>query len=240
MIRAVIAGRSRVHSEALAAALSQSRHVQVLATASHPQEVLALLGEVIPDIVLVDFATSEAVKIVADIRRRTPNVKVVAITLGESEAEVIQLAEAGVAGYLLPDGSLDDLVIAIESAVRGELYCPPRVAFTLLRRLGALAASLRDDEEKATHSPLRALTGREREILQLVDDGMTNKGIAGRLVIELATVKNHVHNILKKLHVHRRIDASAWYRRGGFHLKLEPQKYYPGRVEAKAPPRESR
>src|SRR2546426_2625688 len=143
MIRAVIAGRSRVHSEALAAALSQGRHVQVLATASHPQEVLALLGEVIPDIVLVDFATSEAVKIVADIRHRTPNVKVVAITLGESEAEVIQLAEAGVAGYLLPDGSLDDLVIAIESAVRGELYCPPRVSFTLLRRLGALAASLK-------------------------------------------------------------------------------------------------
>src|SRR5439155_11639947 len=99
MIRAVIAGRSRVHSEALAAALSQGRRVQVLATASHPQEVLALLGEVIPDIVLVDFARSEAVKIVADIRRRTPNVKVVAITLGESEAEVIQLAEAGVAGY---------------------------------------------------------------------------------------------------------------------------------------------
>ena len=168
MIRALIAGRSRVHSEALAAALSQGRHVQVLATASHPQEVLALLGEVMPDIVLVDFATSEAVKIVADIRRRTPSVKVVAITLGESEAEVIQLAEAGVAGYLLPDGSLDDLVI------------------------------------------------------------------------ELATVKNHVHNILKKLHVHRRIDASAWYRRGGFHLKLEPQKYSSGRVEAKAPPRESR
>src|SRR5256884_6381861 len=150
MIRAVIAGRSRVHSEALAAALSQGRRVQVVATASHPQEVLALLGEVIPDIVLVDFARSEAVKIVADIRRRTPNVKVVAITLGESEAEVIQLAEAGVAGYLLPDGSLDDLVIAIESAVRGELNCPPRVAFTLLRRLGALAATLRDRSAEHT------------------------------------------------------------------------------------------
>ncbi len=222
MIRAIIAGRSRVHSEALAAALSHGRRVQVLATVSRPQEVLALVGEVTPDIVLVDFATPDAVKIVADIRRRTPNVKVVAITLGETEAEVIQLAEAGVAGYVLPDGSLDDLIIAVESAVRGELYCPPRVAFTLLRRLGALAASLKDDEEKATHSPLRALTGREREILHLVDDGMTNKAIARGLVLEVATVKNHVHNILKKLHVHRRIDASTWYRQGGFHLKLDP------------------
>src|SRR5437870_8776114 len=157
MIRAVIAGRSRVHSEALAAALSHGRRFQGLATASRPQEVLALVGEVTPDIVLVDFATTDAVKIVADIRRRTPNVKVVAITLGESEAEVIQLAEAGVAGYVLPDGSLDDLIIAVESAVRGELYCPPRVAFTLSRRRGALAASLKDDEERATHRPLQAL-----------------------------------------------------------------------------------
>jgi len=222
MIRAVIAGRSRVHSEALAAALSRGRRVQVLATASRPQEVLALVGEVTPDIVLVDFATPDAVRIVADIRRRTPNVKVVAITLGETEAEVIQLAEAGVAGYVLPDGSLDDLIIAVESAVRGELYCPPRVAFTLLRRLSALAAGLRDEKEEATQSPLGALTGREREILQLVDDGMTNKAIARGLVLEVATVKNHVHNILKKLHVHRRIDASTWYRRGGFPLKLDP------------------
>jgi len=222
MIRAVIAGRSRVHSEALAAALSQGRRVQVLATASRPQEVLALVGEVTPDIVLVDFATPDAVRIVVDIRRRTPRVKVVAITLGETETEVIQLAEAGVVGYVLPDGSLDDLIIAVESAVRGELYCPPRVAFTLLRRLSALAAGLRDEKEEATQSPLGALTGREREILQLVDDGMTNKAIARGLVLEVATVKNHVHNILKKLHVHRRIDASTWYRRGGFHLKLDP------------------
>ena len=220
MIRAVIAGRSRVHGEALAAALSHGRRVRVLATVSHPHEVLARLVEA-PDIVLVNYATPEAVRIVADIRRRAPNVRVVAITLGETEAEVIQLAEAGVAGYVLPDGSLDDLIIAVESAVRGELYCPPRMAFSLLRRLGVMATVLRDEEQGATHSPLGALSGREREILQLVDEGMANKAIARRLVIELPTVKNHVHNILKKLHVHRRIDASTWYRQGGFHLKLD-------------------
>jgi two-component system, NarL family, nitrate/nitrite response regulator NarL len=222
VIRALIAGRPRVHGEALAAALSAGRRVQVLATASHPQEVLALLGEVTPDVVVLDFATPEAVAIVADIWRRKPNVKVVAVTLGESEAEVIQLAEAGVAGYVLPDGSLDDLTIAVESAARGELYCPPRVAFTLLRHLGAIAAALRNEDQDAAHSLLRALTPREREILQLVDAGMSNKAIARRLVIELATVKNHVHNILKKLHVHRRIEASAWYRQGAFHFKLDP------------------
>jgi len=222
MIRALIAGRSRVHREALALALSQARRVRVLGTASHREEILARLVEAPPDIVLVDFAMPEAATIVAEIRRRTPSVKVVAITLGETEAEVIQLAEAGVAGYVLPDGSLDDLIIAVESAVRGELYCPPRVAFTLLRRVGAIAlGSVTASKEQAALSPVHELTGREREILQLVDQGMSNKQIARHLGIEVATAKNHVHNILQKLHVHRRIDASSWYRQGGFHLKLE-------------------
>lgn len=222
MIRALIAGRSRVHREALALALSQSRRVRVLGTASHREEILTHLAEAPPDIVLVDFAMPEAASIVAEIRRRTPSVKVVAITLGDTEAEVIQLAEAGVAGYVLPDGSLDDLTIAVESAVRGELYCPPRVAFTLLRRVGAIALGARQRSKPETEpSPVDELTGREREILQLVDQGMSNKQIARQLGIEVATAKNHVHNILRKLHVHRRIEASDWYRQGGFHLKLE-------------------
>src|SRR5438067_1592749 len=211
MIRALIAGRSRVHREALALALSQARRVRVLGTASHREEILARLVEAPPDIVLVDFAMPEAATIVAEIRRRTPSVKVVAITLGETEAEVIQLAEAGVAGYVLPDGSLDDLVIAVESAVRGELYCPPRVAFTLLRRVGAIALGKDRNKKEAEdeHSPIHALTDRERQILQLVDQSMSNKQIARHLGIEVATAKNHVHNILQKLHVHRRIDASS-------------------------------
>src|SRR2546423_5503655 len=216
MIRALIAGRSRVHREALALALSQARRVRVLGTASHREEILARLVEAPPDIVLVDFAIPEAATIVAEIRRRTPSVKVVAITLGETEAEVIQLAEAGVAGYVLPDGSLDDLIIAVESAVRGELYCPPRVAFTLLRRVGAIAlGSVTASKEQAALSPVHELTGREREILQLVDQGMSNKQIARHLGIEVATAKNHVHNILQKPPVHRRTDASSWHRQGG-------------------------
>src|SRR2546430_3622603 len=223
MIRALIAGRSRVHREALAVALSQARGVRVLGTASPRAEILTHLGESPPDIVLVDFGMPEAAGIGAEIRGRAASVKVVAITLGETETEVIQLAEAGVAGYVLPDGSLDDLVIAVESAVRGELYCPPRVAFTLLRRVGAMALGKDRNEKEGEeeHSPIHALTDRERQILQLVDQSMSNKQIARHLGIEVATAKNHVHNILQKLHVHRRIDASSWYRQGGFHLKLE-------------------
>ena len=221
MIRALIAGRCRVHLEALAAAVSQSSAVEVLGTASHRLDILASARDDSPDIVLIDATMTDAANIVRDVRQHAKGVKVVVITMGETEAEITQLAEAGVAGYVLPDGSLDDLLIAMQSAARGELYCPPRVAFSLLRRVGALAATLSQELAAETHSPFDALTRREREILGLVDQGMSNKEIARQLGIELATAKNHVHNILEKLHVHRRINASTWYRRGGFHLKLE-------------------
>ena len=219
MIRALICSRCRVHLDALSAALSQGQRVRVLGMASNRAEVLPLLhGEIRPGVVLIDVTMTEAVAMVTDIRSHAPGVKVVVITVGETEAEITQLAEAGVAGYVLPDGSLDDLVVALESAVRGELCCPPRVAFSLLRRVGALAAL---GMEEGEHGPLAALTHREAEIIALVDQGMSNKEIARQLGIELATAKNHVHNILEKLHVHRRINASTWYRRGGFHIKLE-------------------
>jgi two-component system, NarL family, nitrate/nitrite response regulator NarL len=218
MIRAFIGGRCRVHLDALSAALSLGQRVRVVGTASNRAEVLASLhGEVRPDIVLIDATMTDAAGIVSDVRREAQSVKVVVITLGDTVAEITELAEAGVSGYVLPDGSLDDLVVALESTVRGELHCPPRVAFTLLRRVGALAALGRPEGE---HNPFAALTRRELEILELVDQGMSNKQIARHLGIELATAKNHVHNILEKLHLHRRIDASSWYRRGGFHVKL--------------------
>jgi two-component system, NarL family, nitrate/nitrite response regulator NarL len=221
MIRALIAGRCRVHLDALAAALSQGHRVHVLGTASNRDEVLARVRDVPPDIVLIDATMTDAANIVSGVRNHAKGVKVVVITEGETEAEITRLAEAGVAGYVLPEGSLDDLVIAIHSAVRGELYCPPRVAFNLLRRVGALAAALGQDVTADAHSPIATLTRREREILALVDQGMSNRAIAKQLGIQPTTAKNHVHNILEKLHVHRRIDASTWYRRGGFHLKLE-------------------
>src|SRR5207302_10185056 len=99
-------------------------------------------------------------------KTRTPGVHVVATTLGESEAEVVELAEAGVAGYVLADGSIEDMRVAVESAGRRELYCPPRVAFTLLRRVGALAAQIKAEER--AEGPLSTLTQREWEVLQLV------------------------------------------------------------------------
>ena len=141
------------------------------------------------------------------LRDARPDAHVVALGVPEDESEVIACAEAGAAGLVTLEGSLDDLEAMLESVGRGETLCSPRVAAALLRRVAALA----DDHAASGHA---RLTAREREIVQLVDRGLSNKEIARELQIELTTVKNHVHNILDKLHVRRRADAAARVRRG--------------------------
>jgi DNA-binding NarL/FixJ family response regulator len=132
--------------------------------------------------------------------------KIVALGVPDGEDAILSFGEAGIAGCVPPDASIQDLVQAVERAVRGELQITPRIAGAMIRRL-ALRAAAGDDSSGNT------LTARESEIVRLIDQGLSNKEIAVRLGIEVATVKNHVHNLLEKLRVHRRAEAAARLRR---------------------------
>jgi two-component system, NarL family, nitrate/nitrite response regulator NarL len=149
-----------------------------------------------------------AVAVLSAIAGAAPHAQVIAVGVFETEQQVIACAEAGVAGYLLRHESLAQLGAVVQSVLRGETICSPQVAATLLRRVATLAAERRSADGTAQ------LTVREREVLQLVDLGMSNRDIAERLSIEVRTVKNHVHNILEKLQVHRRGEAAARLRAG--------------------------
>src|SRR6185436_13278348 len=121
--------------------------------------------------------------------------RIVAFAVEETERDVLLCAEAGAAGYVACDGTMDDLVNTIHSVARGELLCSPRIAATLFRALHAQGSRPDGDRLALT------LTAREREIAPLIDRGLSNKEIAAHLRIEVATVKNHVHNLLEKLQV---------------------------------------
>jgi len=182
-------------------------NIRVVGTAGDYDEVLASL--VTPtDIVLLDMATPNSVAIAQAIRDEAPGIRVVALTLAESEYEFVACAEAGVAGYVTPNDSSAELLAVLAGVARGEVACPPRIAAMLLRRVAALAGGS-DSSLRQTH-----LSHREREIVRLIDGGLSNKEIARELGVEVATVKNHVHNILNKLRVHRRSDAAALFRGG--------------------------
>jgi two-component system nitrate/nitrite response regulator NarL len=203
MIRVLIVAHIRLYREGLRDMLSTEPRITVVGTAAGADEAVVALREHAPDVVLLDMAIPDNVWLVRALCAAVTGTKVVALAVPDVEREVLACAEAGVAGYVTREGSVEDVVAAVESVARGEMLCSPRMAATLLQRVATLAL------ERSPGSIEARLTRRELEILDLIDQGLSNKEIARRLTIELSTVKNHVHNVLEKLNVSRRADAVA-------------------------------
>jgi DNA-binding NarL/FixJ family response regulator len=201
----------RLYREGIQASLSNRPQFSVIGAVSNAEEALRLAAETPPDIVIVDMATRHSLTVVRSIRHDLPDAHIVGFGVDEVEGEVLACAEAGLAGYVPSDASLDELVVRVESVHRGELLCTPRMAATLFRRL-----ELRNHGDDPQPQAV-VLTAREREVLKLVDDGLSNKEIAAQLSIEVSTVKNHVHNVLDKLNVTSRMEAAA---RLGTHVSV--------------------
>jgi two-component system nitrate/nitrite response regulator NarL len=200
----------RLYRDGIADALGRDPRFRVVGSAaslrSAQAEVDALAAP--PDVALVDVDLAEGAADVRALRVEWPTTSVVALAVREADEEIISWAEAGVSGLVSRDATLTELLDAVAGAVTDEVPCRPAIAAALLRRV----ASLRD-ERRPTDG--RALTRRELEIVGLIADGLSNKEIARSLRIELATVKNHVHNILEKLGVARRTEAVAAARSRG-------------------------
>lgn len=203
VIRVFVVAEIRLYREGLEHVLGRTERIEVVGTAAGREAVGAAIEATRPDIVLLDMATPESFDVVPDIREIADPPKIVALAVPNAEGDLLACAEAGIAGYVTRDDSLDTMIDAIEAVARGELRCTPRLAAALFERVSALSSSTREP------MPEDRLTPREREIVGLIDDGYSNKAIALRLHIELPTVKNHVHNILEKLQVRGRGEAAA-------------------------------
>jgi DNA-binding NarL/FixJ family response regulator len=203
VIRVLIVSDLCLYAEGIAEVLGRRKEIEMLGTAGDCRTCLASIRALRPDVVLIDAAIEECMGAVRAIREAAPEVEIVALAVPEMEHEIVSFAEAGVSGYVTRSASLADLVLALQNVTRGELICTPQMTATLFKRVGMLAA------ERPRREPACHLTRREEEILGLIEEGLSNKQIAQRLIIEVATVKNHLHNIFEKLHVHRRADAVA-------------------------------
>jgi DNA-binding NarL/FixJ family response regulator len=209
VIRLLVLGDVRLHREGLAALFEGDGRVAVTAVASTTDDLSAVAESV--DVVVVDSATydePEQIRAVAAALWQP----IVALGVPTDERRVIAFAEAGVLGFVERNASLDELVASIVCAAEGQASFPPPIATTLLRRVTRLTS-------ERVSPDAAGLTARERQIVEIIAEGLSNKEIAARLSIEVATVKNHVHNILEKLQVSRRSEAVTRLRlvEGGQH-----------------------
>jgi two-component system, NarL family, nitrate/nitrite response regulator NarL len=203
--RVLLVADVSVHRDSLVEQLDREPGIRVVGATSDLAEGVAEVWTLSPDLVLLDVAAEERVEAITALVSAIPDVRVVAFAVPATESDIIACAEAGVAACVTREASFDELVATIEQVGSGESLCSPQVAAVLLRRVATLAAAREGD-------PAAMLTTREREILQLIDEGLSNKQIAQRLCIEVPTVKNHVHNLLEKLGVQSRHEAAALVR----------------------------
>lgn len=201
--RVFILSNVRLLREGLVLALSRQSSIELVG--SSDATALKEIADSCPDVLLLDISSPAILESLALLRRVVPDMKIVALGVAEIEQVVLACAKAGVAGFVYAQGSANDVVTAVHSAVRGELVCSPRTAGMLLNRISSLAGPANDASGDA-------LTPREQEIMTFVNEGLSNKQIATLLGIRDATVKNHVHSILGKLRVRRRGEAAAQLR----------------------------
>jgi two-component system, NarL family, nitrate/nitrite response regulator NarL len=197
----------RLHREGLEYHLGRAPSISVDGSAPYSADALADLRRLRPQVVLLDLGLEASLRAAGTVLAALPDTRLIVLAVSGSGPDVVACAEARVAGYVTMDASHAELVATIERTTRGETLCPPAVTASLFERIAALAGA----QQSRSEVPAQPLTRREVEIVRLIEQGLSNKEIARALCIALPTVKNHVHNVLQKLHVERRVDVAGYF-----------------------------
>ena len=229
-VRVLLASDVRLYRDGLVWGLACSARLQVVAVGDTAARALAELLKCAPAVLLVDMCMADAIQLIHTASVADSLTKIVAFAVPSDEHAILACIEAGAAGYVPRESSLDELVETVECVARGEGRCSPKLTASLFRRVAVLANG---------PDPLRSqdvLTPRERQIVELIGQGLSNREIAGKLSIEVATTKNHVHNILEKLRLNRRSQVLARVEgRVGETRPVDTSGSYPGSASTLAP-----
>jgi len=209
MIRVFVVHQARLVASIMATLLDERPDIQVMGVATSVAEALAALSSCNCNVMLVAASLPEngALTLTKAISESEPAIKVLIIGLPESESVILQYVMAGASGYVLQDVTAEDLLEHVRAAYDDKAIVSPEIAAAFMTHITELAQIT--SRTSFDPSDYNELTPRELEVLELIGQGLSNKKIAEQLYIEVGTVKNHVHNILRKLEVSSREDAAA-------------------------------
>ena len=209
-IRVLIADDHTLFREGLVALLDAIPEIEVLATVEDGKKAIETAAELQPDVILMDIQMPKLNGIEATRRiiQASPQVGIIVVTMFEDDDSVFAAMRAGARGYILKGADQNDMLRAIRAVANGEALFGPSIATRLMNFLNPPKV----DVEEA----FPELTTREREILELIAQGLNNAEIAKKLTISLKTVRNHVSNIFNKMQVTDRVQAAIQARKAGF------------------------
>ena len=206
-IRVLLVDDHVLFRQGLASLIGPVRDMEVVGEAGDGREALERTRELMPDLILMDIHMPgwDGLKATQLIKEEMPYVKIVMLTVSDDDEDIFQAIKQGAEGYLLKDIKPEKLFKLIRGVYKGEAPISRLAAARILDEFTRSA-----QQETRVSSPGDSLTPREREVLQLVAQGATNKEIASQLFIAENTVKNHLRNILAKLHLQNRVQAAAY------------------------------
>jgi len=204
---------NRLVRDGLAALLDAQPDFKVVAAAEGAHAGLLQVQQTKPHVVLVDatLADRSSHRLVQSVREAAPESKVIVMDLLPVQQDVIEFIQAGARGFIVKDATVDDFIRTIRSVAEGANVVPPALTGTLLSHIAeqAVVRGMPGVAEAVR------MTKREREITELIAEGLSNKEIAQRLNLATYTIKSHVHNILEKLALHSRLQIAAHAHKSG-------------------------
>jgi DNA-binding NarL/FixJ family response regulator len=207
MISVGIIEDNRLVREGLAALLAGTGKCVVVAVATAVDADMARLSAAEPRVILLDLGLNGAGPREVDrIRKAFPGAGVLVMDLMPLQEDIAELVNAGVAGFVMKDATVEELLSTIVAVADGQHILPPELTSALFSQIAREAAV----REAAAETDAVRMTPREREVIVLIKEGLSNKRIAGRLEIAPQTVKSHVRNIMEKLALHTRLQIAAY------------------------------
>jgi DNA-binding NarL/FixJ family response regulator len=209
-ITVAIIDDNRLVREALTAMLNRLADVRVVSSEVADS---AFLAETKPHVLLLDVGLrdQDSLRVAATLREENPGAKIIVMDLLPVNEEIVEFVNAGVSGFVLKDATFDEFVGTIRSVAAGKKVLPPLMTESLFSQIERVA----DGQEDAQVLEAVRMTRREREVIELIGEGLSNKEIAQRLNIATHTVKSHVRNVMEKLALHTRLQIAAYSHREG-------------------------
>ena len=202
---------NRLVREGITALLNQLPDLKVVAGQSSDEA--ALLRGANPHVVLLDLGlrNGDSLRLAEKVKKELPASKVIVMDLLPVHEDIVEFVNAGVSGFIMKDATLEDLVHTIRSVAKGAHVLPPQMTATLFSQIA------RDAVARGRPQALDSvrMTPREREVINLIAEGLSNKEIAGRLNLATHTVKSHVRNVMEKLTLHTRLQIAAYAHNDG-------------------------
>lgn len=197
-VKLLVADDHKIFRQGIKKLLEEEPDLQVVGEASDGREAVKKATELKPDVILMDIAMANlnGLEATKQIKKVLPDVKVIMVTMHKNEEYVLHSFQVGASGFILKEGAVEELVSAIRSIHQNKSVLSPSISKTLID------AYLRKMETGKTETPFDLLTDREREVLQLIAEGYTNREVAKALFISVKTVEAHRAHIMQKLNIH--------------------------------------